>query len=235
MDDIHEERTCPEGAGIYIWQNGDTLTGIAQRFGVTVSAVRMANEGMSLEGIASGERICIPSAPTVCPSGRLYTVRKGDTISGIAQMYGLTTASVMEQNPYVDPLKLQIGQVLCLPADDQGAQVEICPAGCIQATVRYGDTLAAILIRYNMSYEAFIRVNPRLEGKQLTPGQRYFVPDLDSRGGCAGTRMYQLQEGEGLEEAARSCGLAAHELLICNKNLAPGDFVPGRMICVPGE
>ena len=85
MENSQRERTCPPSAGYYTWQQGDTLVGVAQRYGLTTSAIRQANAGLPLETVAPGTRICLPSRPVSCPSGRLYTVQRGDTLVGIAR------------------------------------------------------------------------------------------------------------------------------------------------------
>lgn len=238
MENSQRERTCPPSAGYYTWQQGDTLVGVAQRYGLTTSAIRQANAGLPLETVAPGTRICLPSRPVSCPSGRLYTVRRGDTLVGIARQNGVTVAQLMDQNPYVDPDDLQVGQVLCLP--DRVAPPAPgptpgpnCPAGYTQGTVRYGENIVELLTRYNMSYAVFTRVNPQLNPNQLAPGQRYCVPPRSQRGGCGQGRSYLIQDGENLQGAARANGVTPARLLILNPNLSPGDFVPGRMICLP--
>ena len=241
METQQRERACPQGATYYTWQQGDTLVGVAQRNGLTTAAIRQANAGLPLETVAPGTRICLPPRPVSCPSGRLYTVRRGDTLVGIARQNRVTVAQLMDQNPYVDPDNLQVGQVLCLPESAPAPgpnpppppNPQTCPPGYSQAVVRYGDSLVSVLTRYNMSYAAFTRANPQLNPNRLVPGQRYCVPPLGRRGGCGQGRSYLIQDLENLETAARANGTTAAQLVMLNQNLAPGDFVPGRMICVP--
>lgn len=52
MENSQRERTCPPSAGYYTWQQGDTLVGVAQRYGLTTSAIRQANAGLPLETVA---------------------------------------------------------------------------------------------------------------------------------------------------------------------------------------
>lgn len=47
-----------------------------------------------------------------------YTVKPGDTLSGIAQKFGVTLAKVMEVNPSItNPDKIYVGQVIQIPED----------------------------------------------------------------------------------------------------------------------
>lgn len=231
-----QERDCPEGASYYTWREGDTLVGVAQQNGVTSAAIRQANAGLPLETVPPGTRICLPPRPVACPSGRLYTVRRGDTLADIARVNLVTVSSLMDQNPYVDPDDLRIGQVLCLPepapVPGPGAEPSACPAGYTADTVRYGETLADVLTRYDMSYAVFRQANPNLTATRLIPGQRLCVPPPAQRGGCGRGRSYLIQDGENLNQVARQNQVTATALLLRNQNLAPGDFVPGRMVCV---
>jgi LysM repeat protein len=51
----------------------------------------------------------------MCPGGTLYTIRPGDTIFALAQRFGTTVQAIIAANPGIDPLNLQIGQVICIP------------------------------------------------------------------------------------------------------------------------
>jgi LysM repeat protein len=56
--------------------------------------------------------------PTPSPSatsGRTYTVKAGDTLSGIASRFGTTTAILMDLNDITNANQIQVGQVLKLP------------------------------------------------------------------------------------------------------------------------
>ena len=51
---------------------------------------------------------------------------------------------------------------------------------------------------------------------------------------CAfGSRSYVMGRGEPLYTLTRTLGVQAARLLELNPSLAPGDFLPGRVICVP--
>ena len=96
---------------VYTVQPGDTLWGIAQRYGVTVQDLCEWNRNLISDpnDIYPRERLIIytggssPSGPT-----GWYTVRKGDTLWGIAQMYGVTVQELCEWNRGVilDPNKI---------------------------------------------------------------------------------------------------------------------------------
>jgi len=77
----------------YTIQNGDTISTIARRFGITVNTILWANNLTSFSLIQPGDRL------TILPnSGVLYTVKKGDTLAKIAQKYSIDVAKILSCN-----------------------------------------------------------------------------------------------------------------------------------------
>jgi murein DD-endopeptidase MepM/ murein hydrolase activator NlpD len=102
---------------IYIVQEGDTLTGIAQRFGTTVEALVSAN------GIADPS-ILIPGTPLTIPgfagvSGVLVTrsVELGETLRSLSLRYGVAEDVLVRLNRIIHPGRVFVGQELIIPED----------------------------------------------------------------------------------------------------------------------
>lgn len=109
---------CPPGSFSYRIVAGDTLYRLAQRFGTTVAVLLAANPGINPNALYIGQQICIPSGgqPIPCPPGSVtYTIRSGDTLYAIAQLYGTTVAAIIAANPGIDPNNLQVGRIICIP------------------------------------------------------------------------------------------------------------------------
>ncbi len=107
---------CPSSQ-LYTVQPGDTMFLIAQRFGVPLGALILANPQISDPNlIFPGDVLCIPRKPPVCPSQNLYVVQPGDTMFFIAQRFGVTLEALIAANPQIsDPNLVFPGDVLCIP------------------------------------------------------------------------------------------------------------------------
>jgi spore coat assembly protein SafA len=107
----------------YRIQSGDTLIGIAARNGVSLAALERANPQIHNPNlIYAGESLDIPGksdsfqGPAQGPSGGGYTVRSGDTMSGIAARNGVSLGALVRANPQVsNPNLIYPGQRLTIP------------------------------------------------------------------------------------------------------------------------
>ena len=108
---------CPRGTISYRIKSGDTFHNIAQRFNTEVAAIISVNPGVDPKNLHVGQNICIPVRRKVvpCSPANRYVIKAGDTFSKLAQRYGLSVAALTAVNPGVDPLNLQVGQIICLP------------------------------------------------------------------------------------------------------------------------
>lgn len=115
------------GPGSHTVTAGDSFESIANKYGVTVRELVSANPQLLKIGdkltvpvpVAipqeSGTPLPAPGSPTQPGGGpRTYTVKRGDTLSGIAIRYGTTVAVLAAANNITNPNGLQIGQVLVI-------------------------------------------------------------------------------------------------------------------------
>lgn len=168
---------CPGGFQYQIVA-GDTFYSLARRFNTTVEALMAANPGVDPNRLMIGQVICIPVAPTPpCPGGT-YQIRAGDTFYNIAIRFNTTVEALMAANPGVDPNRLMIGQVICLPSGTPGPGPGPipCPGGTIYR-VQSGDSLYLIGQRFGISLDRLIAANPQLtDPSRLTIGQPICIP-----------------------------------------------------------
>ena len=103
-----------------------------------------------------------------CPSGRYWRVEAGDTFYLIALRTGTTIVELERLNPGVDPDDLQIGQLICLPA-------QACPSG-VYWIVAAGDTLYSIARAAGTTVEKLLELNPHVDPQNLQIGQTICLP-----------------------------------------------------------
>ena len=89
----------------YIVQPGDTLSEIAQRFGTTYQSLAAINNIPDPNRIYPGQEIVIDGAATEAPaaSAVYYTIKPGDTLSGIAAKFDTTWQWLAQINGINDP------------------------------------------------------------------------------------------------------------------------------------
>ena len=97
------------GASYYVVKSGDTLGGIASRYGTTWQRLQELNGLSNPNWIYPGQRL------KVTVNGyaqRAYTVRRGDTLSGISARLGVSVGHLVQVNRIGHPNRIYIGQRL---------------------------------------------------------------------------------------------------------------------------
>lgn len=102
--------------------DGDTLSSIASKFGISQETIKWANNLDSVDTIKPGQILKILPV-----TGVAHTVKSGDTLESVAKKYDAEPQGVVDFpfNDIPDDFKLQIGQVLIVP---EGVPPEIKPA-----------------------------------------------------------------------------------------------------------
>ncbi len=104
----------------YVVRPGDTLYGLARRFGTSVWQLASINHIANINLIRSGRILLVPCGgwyppPPPPPPGCTYRVRAGDTLSQIAVLYHTTTAYLASINHIANPNRIYAGQWLRVP------------------------------------------------------------------------------------------------------------------------
>lgn len=87
-----------------------------------------------------------------------YVVKRGDTLSEIAQEYNTTVNQLVSLNNIKNPNLIYVGQTLKIPISSTTTQEEIC-TGSIIYTVKRGDTLSEIAQKYNTTVSELVSLN----------------------------------------------------------------------------
>ena len=88
---------------------GDSLTGIANRFGVSMMTVMWANNLKTAAAVHTGQVLTIPPV-----NGVVLRVHEGDTLASIAASYSVPANKIYQLNGLQDTA-LVVGQTLILP------------------------------------------------------------------------------------------------------------------------
>lgn len=108
-------------------------------------------------------------APKPTPSTvRTYTVQAGDTLSGIASMYGTTYQHLAEINGISNPNLIYAGQVIKIDGSSTPTQAQYY-------TVQSGDTLSGIASRYGTTWQNLQAMNGISNPNLIYTGQRIRV------------------------------------------------------------
>jgi len=97
---------------VHVVRRGETLSGIAYRYGVSMWDIARANGIANPNRIYVGQRLVIP---TCRPSGRVHIVRRGENLYGIAWRYGVDVWSIARANGILNLNRIYVGQRLVIP------------------------------------------------------------------------------------------------------------------------
>lgn len=154
----------------YTVRPGDTLSRIAQSYGVSVDSIMRANGIYNPNHIYVGQQLKIPTGHVGCAF--YHTVTRGQTLTGIAAYYGVGLYALAEANDISHTSYVYTGQVLCIPGSGGPAPA---PQG-FYYTVRSGDTLSGLAYRYGTSVSAIMQANGISHPNRLLVGQTIFIP-----------------------------------------------------------
>lgn len=100
------------GSAAYVVRPGDTLSGIANRSGTSTRSLAAANGLSSPFRILAGSRLLLPGESG---AGTRHTVRRGETLSGIAGRSGVGVAALAAVNGLSSVDRIREGQRLAIP------------------------------------------------------------------------------------------------------------------------
>jgi len=129
-----------------------------------------------------------PPTPSTPAAVTEITVKPGDSLKKLAQVYNVPEEKLMELNPGITrwPL-IQIGQKIVVPSPSASptpvpappapsAQGDQSPANTTEVTVGPGDSLNELARRFNTTAERLKELNPRMNWPRIQSGQKVLVP-----------------------------------------------------------
>jgi len=162
----------------YRVRRGDTLSGIARKYGTSVSTLKKLNQ-LASDRVYVGQMLTVRakkglSSTTAKASGgypsnpNSYRVRSGDSLYKIGRKYGLAVSELMALNK-LKSSKIHSGQVLKLKKTAAAAT----QSG--KYKVRRGDSLWSISKDFGVSINALKKAN-RMRTSKLKAGQTIVIP-----------------------------------------------------------
>ena len=208
----------------YTVKRGDTLWGIAKKFGVTVSAVVNANNIRNPNLIYVGEVFIIPHMTSAESSGyTLYTVRRGDTLWGIAKKFGVTVSAVVNANNIRNPNLIYVGEVFIIPHMTSAES-----SGYTLYTVRRGDTLWGISRKFGTSINSIVALNGIENPNLIYAGEVFKIPSARSEQAV----IYTVKRGDTLWGISRKFGTTVENLVKLNSVKNPNLIYVGEKLII---
>jgi len=209
-----------------------------------------------------GEYAKLPKEKYTPPAIDNYYVKHGDTLSGIAEKFGVSVRSIVIENGIGNRNRLRIGQRLRIPgskvsagsskssvAFKQVSQDEIDAAGenTLTYTVQRNDSLWLIAVKHNTSIGLIQALNNMGRSTRLDPGQKLKIPVVtenpappasnpvslaSATSNKDGEITYTIQRRDTLYEIAMKYNVSYKDIMRWNKIKNHRTIKPGQKIII---
>jgi len=180
LDQVPEWDAPSTSYTVHRVRSGETLSGIASRYGTSVRTLMDMNRLRSANRIWPGQQLQVPEgrpratyAANPIPPGQEihYTVRRGDSLWLLASRYGTTIDRIKRDNNLSGTVlkpgqSLRIRSASAAPSGSGGTYV-----------VQRGDTLGRIAQRQGVSLSRLMNANGLSPRSTIYPGQRLSIPN----------------------------------------------------------
>ncbi len=174
----------------HVVARGETMGQIARRYGVSLAELQDANPRARPKALAIGQALVVPvagggpapaaaperSAPAARPTGGVHVVRSGETLTRIADRYGVSVANLRAWNALGGSSVIKVGQRLRVGEGAGNTAVSGSSARSNTVhVVKRGETLSSLSRRYGVSVQAIMRANG-MSSTRLAAGKRLTIP-----------------------------------------------------------
>jgi len=163
-------------------RSGETLSDIADRYGVSVGTLMRMNGIRNPDLVEAGSRLQVPGPTVTAGSGR-HRVKSGETLSSIASQYRVSGRDLMALNNLRNANHVEVGQTLRLPSNAVMPRPAFKPVavtpipGATEHTVAKGQTLTQIAKAYKLPVASLISINQLGDPNKVEVGTRLYLTD----------------------------------------------------------
>lgn len=164
----------PPAPPIHVVEAGENLTYIAEKYDVTIEAIRVVNRLRNADVLTVGRELIIPGGEGEAVAA-VYRPEIGDSLATIAHRYGTSVDVVMEANLLINRDYIPaVGQVLSVISRTGSEQPR--PVQGVPYFVQEGETILEIAVRHGLPVARLIEANDLAYPVRLFRGQRLRIP-----------------------------------------------------------
>ncbi len=214
---------------VYVVQKGDTLYDIANKYGLTVSELKIANN-LTSNLLNVGQKLNIPNQMPIPNTTDYitYIVKKGDTLYSISKEFDIPVNDLINFNQLTTS-NLEIGQKILIPINKE--ETEIIDNYYI---IKLGDSLYSIANKYNTTIDELIKKN-NLETTILKVGDKLIIPNYSvviDDNITQDENVYIVQRGDTLYSIANKFDTNVNDLKNIN-NITNNIISVGQKLVIP--
>ena len=239
-------------------RSGDTLLKIASRYGISLKQLKQWNN-LKNNIAAKGKRLRVSSKQTARPTSSQTTstsrkiirhkVKRGDTLSTIAQRYGDTMRAIRSRNK-LKSSTVFLGQSLKVSTkvtvkpktikSNQSSSASTNKSSKTVHIVKRGEFLSSISARYNISIKYIKRLN-KLKSNNIYVGQRLIISQSGLKGStkpanntAKKTITHKVRRGETLSGLALKYRVKQADIVTWNK-LKKRQLIIGQRLTIKNQ
>lgn len=161
------------------------------------------------------------------PANSTYTVKSGDTLSGIGSRLGVNWQSIASANGISSPYTIYPGQVLTIPG---GSTLSTTTSTSSTYTVVSGDTLSGIGQKLGVNWKNIASANGISSPYTIYAGQKLTIPGGSTTSSSSSSRAYTVKSGDTLSEIGQKLGVNWKNIATMNGISSPYTIYVGQKL-----